>query len=71
VIAAIGEQSDREEGGMDLTLETMRRSVVALGYDMVEELPVLGVFPKGKIKEQYRLMEKAEELGRQLVSELS
>jgi multimeric flavodoxin WrbA len=71
IIGAVGEQSDREEGGMDLTLETMRRSVVALGYEVIEEIPVLGVFPKGKIKEQLQIMEKAEEFGKRLASQLS
>jgi len=71
LIAAIGEQLDREESGMDLTLETMRRSIVALGYEVVEELPVLGVFPKGKIRELSQLMKKAENMGSQLATKLN
>jgi multimeric flavodoxin WrbA len=70
LIAAVGEQPDREEGGMGLTLETMRRSAVALGYEVISELPVLGVFHKGKIREHSQLMKKAEELGKQLVLEI-
>jgi multimeric flavodoxin WrbA len=70
IIAAIGEQATREEGGMDSTLDTMRRSVVALGYEIIDELPVLGVFAKGKIKEYPKILDKAEGLGRKLSSRI-
>ena len=52
---------------MDLALETMRRSIVALGHDIIGELPVLGMFPKGKVREYPQFLEQAENLGRQLV----
>lgn len=68
IIAVIGEQATREEGGMDLTLETMRRSIKALGYEVVDELPVLGIFHKGKVKKYPQILEQAEALGRQLAS---
>jgi multimeric flavodoxin WrbA len=70
VIAAIGEQNDSDEGGMDLTLEVMRRSITALGYEIIGELPVLGVFAKGKIREQPDTLQQAEELGKELASRL-
>ena len=70
VIAAIGEQNSSDEGGMDLTLEVMRRSITALGYEIVGELPVLGVFAKGKIIEQPQTLQQAEELGKKLASSL-
>ena len=70
IIAVVGEQATREEGGMDLTLETMRRSIKALGYGVVDELPVLGIFHKGKVKEYPKILEQAEAIGRQLASSL-
>ena len=70
IIAVVGEQATREEGGMDLTLETMRRSITALGYEVVDELPVLGIFHKGKIKKYPQILEQAESLGRRLASSL-
>ncbi len=68
IIAVVGEQATRAEGGMDLTLETMRRSVEALGYEVVDELPVLGIFHKGKVREYPQVLEQAEALGRRLAS---
>ncbi len=68
VIAVVGEQADREGGGMDLTLETMRRSIIALGYEVIGELPVLGIFHKGKVREHPQVLEQAEALGKQLAS---
>ena len=66
IIAVVGEQATREEGGMDLTLDTMRRSIVALGYEVIGELPVLGIFARGKVKEYPQILGQAEDLGRQL-----
>lgn len=66
IIAAVGEQATREEGGMDLTLDTLRRSIVALGYEVIGELPILGIFARGKVKEYPQILEQAEALGRQL-----
>ena len=68
IIAAVGEQATREEGGMDLTFDTMRRSIKALGYEVIDELPVLGIFHKGKVKEYPQILEQAESLGRRLAS---
>jgi len=68
IIAVVGEQATREEGGMDLTLETMRRSIIALGYEVVDELPVLGIFHKGRVKEYPQILEQAESMGERLAS---
>jgi multimeric flavodoxin WrbA len=70
IVAAIGEQKDLKEGGMDLTLATLRLSIEALGYEIVEELPVLGIFAKGKIKEYPQILKKADILGKQLGTSL-
>lgn len=66
IIAAVGEQTTRAKGGMDLTLETMRRSIRDLGYEVIDELPVLGIYHKGKVKEYPHILEQAEVLGRRL-----
>lgn len=68
IIAVVGEQASREEGGMDLTLETMRRSIEALGHEVIDELPVLGIFHKGKVRKYPQILEQAEALGRRLAS---
>ena len=44
IIAVVGEQASREEGGMDLTLKVMRLPIEALGYEVIGEMPVLGIF---------------------------
>ena len=69
LIAAIGEQADPEEG-TGLTLDAMRRPIDALGYEVVGELPVLGVFDKGLIKEKQQALQNAEALGAKLAREL-
>ena len=66
IIVAVGEQNSHEEGGMDLTLKTMRLCVEALGYQVLAELPVLGIFNKGEVKRYPKELEKAEYLGRML-----
>ena len=66
IIAVVGEQASREEGGMDLTLKAMRLPIEALGYEVIGEMPVLGIFNKGKVKRYPQELEKAERLGRLL-----
>jgi len=66
IIVAVGEQASREEGGMDLTLKTMHLCIEALGYEVINEMPVLGIFHKGKVKKYPEDLEKAEHLGKLL-----
>lgn len=68
MIAVVGEQNTRKEGGMDLTLETIRRNIEALGYEVTDELPVLGIFHKGRVREYPQILKQAEALGRRLAS---
>jgi len=63
IIASIGEQKSYEDG-VGFTLDAMRLPIEALGYEVIGELPVLGVFGKGKIQQQ--VLESAENLGGQL-----
>ena len=65
IIAAVGEQSDPEEGTSP-TLEAMRRPLTALGYEVVDGLPVSGVFDKGLVRESLPTLKRAEALGSQL-----
>ncbi|MFO7727006.1 MAG: flavodoxin family protein [Desulfonatronovibrio sp.] len=68
VLAAVGEQED--EYDMGLTLEAMRRPVEAMGYEVVGELPVFGIFDRGKVREHEEVMESAAALGRKLAESL-
>ena len=70
VIASIGEQANGEEG-TGFTLDAMRLPIEALGYKVIGELPVLGIFDKGGINKQQHLLEKAEQLGSQLARRLA
>jgi multimeric flavodoxin WrbA len=69
VIAAIGEQTDPDEA-IGLTLQAIRLPMSALGYEIIAELPVIGLFQKGKIKEYPETLQKAEELGIELARRL-
>lgn len=64
-VCAVCEQVDRSEMGP--TLEMLRRPLEPLGYRITGELPVYGVFHKGKVKEQAEAMAQAEKLGMDLV----
>lgn len=66
VLVAVGEQHSPEEGGMGLTMEVMRRSMVALGFEVVSELPVFGIFERGRVREYPEVLEQAREAGRHL-----
>jgi multimeric flavodoxin WrbA len=70
IIASVGEQATSEEGGMDDTLKTMYRSITALGYEVIEQFPVLGVFHKGRIRQKSDTLDLAEQLGYKLAASL-
>lgn len=65
VIAAICEQEEKTD--MGFTLEAMRQPLEALGYDVVGELAVFGVFDKAKVKDDSTVMNRARDLGVELV----
>jgi len=48
----------------------LRLSVEASGYEIVHELPVLGISKRGKFKEFPSILEKADALGKQLRASL-
>jgi multimeric flavodoxin WrbA len=68
VIASIGEQKSYKEN-VGFTLDAMRIPIEDLGYQVMGELPVLGVFKKGGISKQ--VLEKAESLGSQLAHQFN
>lgn len=70
VLAVVGEQASVEEGGMDLTMAVLRRSTMALGCEIAAEVPVLGVFRKGSVREQPQVLEQARAAGTLLASKL-
>lgn len=68
VLAAVCEQLHRDD--MGFTLEAMRRPLEALGYEVVGELPVLGIFDRAKVKERRDVLLAAEKLGTDLAESL-
>ena len=68
VIAAICEQENKED--MGFTIEAMKNPLEALGYEIVGELPIFGIFDKAKVKQDQAAMEKAYELGIKLAQSI-
>jgi multimeric flavodoxin WrbA len=68
VIAAVCEQETKKDMGM--TLDAMRLPLEALGYEIVDELPVFGVFDKGAVKKEEEIMAKARAVGSHLAMSL-
>ena len=66
VIAVAAEQKSLEDSGADLALKAMRLPLEALGYEVIGELPVTGIFARGQIAEHPEILERAEEMGRRL-----
>ena len=69
IIGAIGEQTDPEEA-IGLTMQAMRLPLSALGYEVIGELPVIGIFHKGRVKEDEETLKRAETLGIELAHRL-
>ena len=68
VIAAVAEQENKQD--MGFTLDAMRLPLQALGYEIVGELPVLGIFDRGKVEENERILATARDLGAGLAQSL-
>ncbi len=69
IIVAVCEQENKKD--MGFTLDAMRLPLEALGYEIMEELPVLGVFARGKVKERKKILAKASDLGTLLAQAIS
>lgn len=61
VIVAVCEQENKKD--MGFTLDAMRLPLEALGYEVMAELPVFGVFARGKIRERKKVLAKASDIG--------
>jgi len=68
VLAAVCEQVDKDD--MGFTLEAMRLPLKALGYEIVGELPVFGIFDKAKVMEKKEILITASKLGADLAKSL-
>jgi len=70
VLGVIGEQADPEEA-IGMTMTAMKLPIEALGYEVIGELPVTGVFDKGMIRNNPDNSERAEQLGYELSQALA
>lgn len=68
VLCAVCEQTGKAD--MGYTLEAMRLPLVALGYEIVGELPVFGVFDRGRVRQDADVMEQAAALGKRLARKI-
>jgi len=68
VIAVVAEQKTFKDSGVDPALQALRLPFEALGYEIVAELPVTGVFHKGRIRNYPEILEKARQIGIELTS---
>ncbi len=68
IIAAVGEQISPEDSGIELALKAMRLPLEALGYEVITELPVSGVFQKGRILKYPEVLRSAESLAKELAT---
>jgi multimeric flavodoxin WrbA len=66
ITAAVAEQINPEDSGIGLALKAMRLPLEALGYEVIEELPVTGIFQKGKVAKFPEILNSAELLGKRL-----
>ena len=69
IIVAVCEQENKKD--MGFTLDAMRLPLEALGYEIIDELPVFGVFARGKVKERKKILAKASDLGTLLAQAVS
>lgn len=68
VIGAIAEQES--EADMGFALDAMRLPLTAMGYEIVEELPVLRLFDRGIIAKHDDIMNRAHAAGHALANAL-
>ena len=68
VLAAVCEQENKDD--MGFTLDAMRLPLKALGYEIIGELPVFGIFDRAKVKEKKEILIKASNLGSDLAKSI-
>lgn len=67
-VACVGEQLDMHDLG--ITLPALRMPIEPMGYRVVGELPVLGMFQPGKVRSAEDVLEQARKLGSDVVEAL-
>lgn len=65
LVTAVCEQVEPKD--MGYTLEMMELPLEALGYEVLNRLPVYGIFDKGAVKDNEEIQERARALGKDLV----
>ncbi|TGC06995.1 flavodoxin family protein [Methanolobus halotolerans] len=68
IVFSICEQLDIKE--MGFALEAMEMPLEALGYTVIEKLPVTGYFDRGAVSKDSEVLKKAFEAGKQLALSL-
>lgn len=68
VLCAVGEQPGEED--MGFTLEAMRLPLEALGYRIMAEIPAFGLFDKGIVRREERIMDSLRAAGRSMAQEI-
>jgi hypothetical protein len=68
-VVAVAEQRDLSDAGF--TLEAMRRPLEALGYEVMDDLLVLGTFDKGAVSRMDAVLSTAEAAGRDLAGAIA
>ncbi len=68
VIVAVCEQNNKKD--MGFTIEAIRLPLEALGYEILEEFPVFGIFDRGVVKKDEEILTKASELGRRFAKSI-
>ncbi|MFO8112471.1 MAG: flavodoxin family protein [Desulfosalsimonadaceae bacterium] len=69
VLAAVCEQVDKAD--MGFTIPAMRAPLEAMGYEIIGELPVYGIFDRGKVAQEEGVLAEAERLGAALAKSLA
>jgi len=69
LVVAVAEQRDLSDAGF--TLEAMRRPLEALGYKVMDDLLVPGVFDKGAVSRLDAVLSAAEEAGKALAEAIT
>jgi len=66
VVAGVSEQITKKDFGF--TIEAMKMPLEAMGYEVINELAVLGIFDKGAITKHENYLRQAEKLGADLAN---
>lgn len=68
LLAIVAEQTSRKDLGV--TMEALRLPIQALGYEILDEIPVTGMFEAGIVKNHPGVLDQASETGKTLVKSL-